>query len=372
VRYPPTLIVALLSLIPTSTAAAVSTADVMRVVTALYDDSIGAVTGDVNADGRATAADLAGAVAGVRNPTWPGPFRAGVTILPLVKTSETTGAPRALDTIVWYPTDADAPNDLYQAIRDAPFAAGIGARPVLMFSHGSCGSPTQSQFLTAHFAGYGVIVAAPPHPGNRLIDPGCSTSAAQLDSYFNRVADVTFVIDALVAANQDDGSPFFGTIDAARIGIAGHSFGGQTTLRVAFVEPRVIAGLALAPTIVAVAGLVPQIRIPMMIQGSEFDTLTPFAPHQQAIFDLLAPPKYLLEILNSGHFAYSDGCFVGFSDCGPERLTQDQVHQYVLRYAVPYVLHYVAGDLQFARFLTLAATPPGARFTSSATAAGGW
>jgi predicted dienelactone hydrolase len=365
------LIVALLSLIPTSTTAAMSTDDVMRAVTAIYDDSIGAVTGDANADGSATAADLAAVIAGFRNPTWPGPYRAGATILPLVKPSETTGMPRVLDTVVWYPTDADAPDDLYHAIRDAPFASAIAPRPLLVFSHGSCGSPAQSQFLTAHLARYGVIVAAPPHPGNRLGDPNCNGTAAQLDSYFNRVADVMFVIDALLAANHEIGSPLFDAVDRARVGVAGHSFGGQTTLRVAFGEPRVIAGLALAPTIAAIAGLAPQIRIPIMIQGSEFDTLTPFETHQQAIFDLLAPPKYLLEILDSGHFAYSDGCFLGFSDCGAGRLTQEQAHQYVLRYAVAYVLQYVAGDPQFERFLTLTATPPGARFTPSTAAAAG-
>ena len=57
-------------------------------------------------------------------------------------------------------------------VLDAPLDLTARPLPILLFSHGSCGFPLQSKFLTALVASYGFIVAAPPHPGNRITDPG--------------------------------------------------------------------------------------------------------------------------------------------------------------------------------------------------------
>ena len=331
----------------------------------------GAAGGDVNADGRADAADVCGAVQGVRSPTQPGPFGVGVQQITFTKQSETMpDEPRPLQTVIWYPTtpDVGSVNPKLGGVVNAPLANNA-ALPLLLFSHGSCGMPTQSLFLTPLLASYGMIVAAPPHPGNELQDLlTCNTPAAQVDSYLNRVADVTFVLDSLLQLNDDTSSFFYHAIDPARIGMSGHSFGGQTTLRVCAIEPRIVAGLALAPALSPVQLVVPTIDVPMMVQDGEVDTLTPFTTNALATYNLLRAPKALLEIFDAGHFAFSDGCFQGFSDCGPNTLTQDQAHLYVLRYAVPFVLHYVAGDNRFDAFLSPAVTPPGAQLTVAAGA----
>lgn len=363
---------ALLAVAATDRAAlAVSSADVGRTIAMVFAGDPGAAGGDVNADGWATAADVGGTVLGLRSPTQPGPFGVGVQQITFTKASETKpDQPRPLQTVIWYPTTLGAgPIDRkLGGVVNAPLAAGTAALPLLLFSHGSCGMPTQSLFLTPLLASYGLIVAAPPHPGNQLQDfPNCSTPAEQVDSFLNRVADITFVLDSLLQLNEDSGSFVYRAIDASRAGMSGHSFGGQTTLRVCALDQRVIAGLALAPALAPIQAVVPSIRVPMMVQDGELDTLTPFTANAQATYDLLRSPRALLEIFETGHFAFSDGCFPGFSDCGPNTLTQDQAHLYVLRYAVPFVLHWLAGDDRFDAFLAPAVTPPGARFTADPT-----
>jgi len=72
---------------------------------------------------------------------------------------------------------------------------------------------------------------------------------------------VHFAIDKILALNADEKSPLHARVDAARIGMAGHSFGGWTTLAVAgekmpsagetLAEPRIRAAIAMSPPIPA-------------------------------------------------------------------------------------------------------------------------
>src|SRR5262249_52764512 len=100
------------------------------------------------------------------DPTKPGPFAVGVTNLTFTKPSVTTGAPRPLDTVVWYPAVPGSGTATPLGRRDATVLRRRS--PLLLFSHGLCGFPEQSVFLTAALASWGFVVAAPPHPGNRL------------------------------------------------------------------------------------------------------------------------------------------------------------------------------------------------------------
>jgi predicted dienelactone hydrolase len=290
--------------------------------------------------------------------TKPGRFAVGVTSMVFTKSSETTGAPRPLDTSIWYPAVLGTGAETDMGRRDATVRPGH--HPLILFSHGMCSIPNQSVFLMTALASFGFVVASPPHPGNQYTDgfPACELDAP--DSYRNRVADVRFVLDAMLAESKRSGSRFFRHVNPRRIGMSGHSFGGQTTLRVALVEPRVRAALALAPALVG--GIEPgTIHIPAMIQGAEVDSLATFRQSTLA-FAHLAGPRFLLEILRAGHFAFTDICasflYPG-PDCGPGTLTQDEAHAQVLRFGVPFFLRYLAGDRRFARLLRPASAPAG-------------
>jgi hypothetical protein len=87
-------------------------------------------------------------------------------------------------------------------------------------------------------------------------------------------------------------------------------------------------------------------------------------------YGYLNPPKYLVEILHTGHTAfYDDGCYPAVPTpvcdaAGPGALTADAAHQLILRYAVPFLLHWVAGDNRFDAFLAPGAAPLGVIFTA--------
>lgn len=356
------LIAAALILSAANASGAVATAaDVSRAIEMVFAGDVGAAGGDVNADGRANAADVSGVLFGLRSPTQPGPFGVGLRRMLFVKPSETKpDQERRLLTDIWYPAPpGTGPIDPRTGARgNAPLAEGAASLPLVMFSHGSCGFSEQSTYLTALIASYGFVVAAPPHPGNTARELFTCMERAQLaDSFANRPADIIFVIDSLLALNADPASFFFGAIDPSRIGMSGHSFGGLTTLRVSAADPRVIAGLALAPVARIIEDEVARIRVPMMIQVGTLDDLLGDA---RLAYGLLQPPRYALEIERMTHSPFSDFCI----ECGPNALLPAEAHLFVLRYAIPFLLHWVAHDGRFDAFLANGAAPPSVHFVA--------
>jgi predicted dienelactone hydrolase len=281
------------------------------------------------------------------DPRAPGPFAAGVRAVTYTKPSVETGAPRALDTVVWYPTapGAGAVDPTLRGIVDAPVAPSGAPYPVVLFSHGMCGSPLQSLFVTPLLASQGFIVVAPSHPGNTTADiPYCLTSESLVSSFRERPSDVVFVLDQVLAASSDP-SPFFGALDETRIAMTGHSFGGLTTYLVEDIEPRIKAAIAMAPAIVQQ----PALAIPSMTMLGQEDGVLPIEP-MRAAWQASAPPKVLVEIHDAGHFAFSDFCRPG-SDCRPpETLTSAEAHDHVLRWVRPFLERYLNGAEAFAPF----------------------
>ncbi len=279
-----------------------------------------------------------------------GPFAAGVRVVRFTKPSVVDPSQtRVLDTVVWYPaTAAAAPIDpTYNAVLNAALDDSGSPYPLLMFSHGSCGYPAQSTFLLPSLASHGFIVAAPPHPGNTIQEyPSCGTPQAEVMSAVERPQDILFVLNGLLADTLDRTSPFFGAIDANRLGMWGHSFGGYTTYVTASLEPRFKAALPMAPFV----GNAAPLAIPSLTMYAQLDS---FVSNDaiRTVYASGSPPKYLVQILNAGHFAFSDGCFPG-PDCNPPTtLTQDEAHDAVRRWVLPFLEVHLAGDASFSPFL---------------------
>ncbi|HEY8514851.1 MAG TPA: hypothetical protein VIS07_04970 [Candidatus Binatia bacterium] len=288
------------------------------------------------------------------------PFQAGVRTITFTKNSVVNPSqPRPLETVIWYPTQPGAGpvNPGYNAVVDAPLDPSGGPYPLLLFSHGSCGIPTQSTFLTALLAAQGFVVVAPPHPGNTLLEfPNCGTPAAQIASAQERPQDVIFVLNQVLAANQDPASPLFGAIDPERIGMSGHSFGGLTTYLVENLEPRIKVAIPMAPAVGAQT-----LDVPSLTMLGQLDSVVSNTAIRNAYARAL-PPKFLVEIEHAGHYAFSVACFPS-SDCNPPTtLTQAEAHGHVLRWVRPFLELYLNGDQRFAPFFLV--PEPGVVFAS--------
>ncbi len=272
-----------------------------------------------------------------------GPFEAGVQLDQIAFTSP-LGNARVLDLTVWYPTDSTAaPDAALGGVPGAPVAPGLAELPVLLFSHGSCGIPTQTLFLTADLARLGFVVVGMTHPPN-VSGPTCADPTNLITSFLERPTDVSRSLDWLLAESADPLSPLHGLADVDRIGVAGHSFGGMTAIRVPALDARFRASLPLAPEYDSVANFIdPQLplAVPIMIQGGEVDTTTPFLTDQMPVFDKSAAPRFLVEILGAGHAAFSNFC-PALPSC-PDAL--------VTTYGFGFLGRYVAADRRWASLI---------------------
>jgi predicted dienelactone hydrolase len=162
----------------------------------------------------------------------PGPYHVGYRQSEITYQPIGAEGPRTLRLALWYPTDdteGRATSYLLGRIQrpevftDAGLAAG-DAFPVLVFSHGSGGLAEQSVFFTEFFASHGFVVASPDHTGNTFQD-GANVSP---EMFFLRPQDITAVLDH-VYDGLPDGDALKGKLND-QVVMAGHSFGGYTTL----------------------------------------------------------------------------------------------------------------------------------------------
>ncbi|MCB9762969.1 MAG: hypothetical protein H6739_24420 [Alphaproteobacteria bacterium] len=324
-------------------------------------------------------------------PDAPGPWAGGTEAF-------TAPGPDGIELTVqlWFPaSEVDDRPYRYDDLVDA----GVGddgvpdcaePRPVVLFSHGNGGVRYQSWFFTEHLATHGYLVAAPDHVGNTFFD----ASASHDELILRRPADIAATFDALVARSADPADPLYGCVDpAAGYAMAGHSFGGYTTLAVAgavadaaasaaycatdggwlcenlaawaaehpderapaLADDRAWAALPMSPAgyEVLVGGL-GDLGLPTMILSGHLDDLTPWETGVRPIYEgLSTTPRYLVGVIETGHYAFSDACELlpTYPDCSePGYVDPAVVHAHVNRLATAFLAH-VQGDPRAAAWL---------------------
>jgi predicted dienelactone hydrolase len=268
-----------------------------------------------------------------------GPLPAGVRTLFLHDRSRND---RSLPVEVWYPATAahagadQAANtqDSYEvlpgfppvtqdAVRDA--APQAGSYPLVMFSHGFGGHRRQSTFLCTHLASHGYVVAACDHTGNTLLDVAqfamLARSGGEIpdtdtmirDFVSDRPADISAALDQLLDGAATD---LRALIDPERIGMAGHSFGGWTTLVATARDRRIRAALPLAPaggtTWMPVEALRAGLdfawgrEVPTLFVVADRDSLLPLDGMRELLTRTPSQGKRMVVLENTDHMHFCD------------------------------------------------------------------
>lgn len=294
------------------------------------------------------AQSRAAETAALPDPAKPGPYPVGVTTMRFEDCAHidaTTQKPRVLMTEIWYPATEDAKTlpknrlmDFFErtenpelalvlklgfradvieadktfqnfAARDARAAEGVF--PLLLFSHGNGGLRMQNAFWCEHMASHGYIVVAPDHTGNcgvTLIDGQLvsfnDSKEGREQSRTDRPKDLSFLIDKMDQFNKGGDSRFRGKLDLEHIGVAGHSFGGFTSVWMADTDPRV---KAIAP-MAGVAEECKNLTLPTMILFATEDA-TLGLERNGAIpkfYEARQGPRYSIEFKNAGHYSFTE------------------------------------------------------------------
>jgi dienelactone hydrolase len=153
------------------------------------------------------------------------------------------------------------PNDATNSCLNAPITGGT--HPVIVFTPGYTSTFTDYTFLFEDLASRGYIVAAVDHtyeatavqfPDGRVVKSILGSHLGntwRLDnkalsfSLSVRMEDLKFVVDELERVNSELDSPFNGKLNMSRVALAGHSFGGLTTILGVEQDPRFKAGIVI-------------------------------------------------------------------------------------------------------------------------------
>jgi predicted dienelactone hydrolase len=154
-------------------------------------------------------------------------------------------------------------------------------------------------------------------------------------TYRDRRDDIEAVLDAVLSAKTFEGI----RVDAARVGMAGHSLGGYTALGVAgawssWKDPRIKAVLALSPfntPYLGKSGDLGHMNVPVMYQGGTLDLgITPTVKRLSGAYEKSSAPKYYVEFQGAGHFAWTD--------------LNPRFHATIDRYSVSFFDRYLKGE----------------------------
>ncbi len=183
-------------------------------------------------------------------------------------------------------------------------AAGQPGRPypLVIFAHGNGGRARGDHLLLRAWASAGYVVAAPTFP----FGAGRAPEGEGGYDYVNQPGDMSFVISEMLRLNGDPASPLRGAIDPSRVGAAGHSLGGSTTLALAAntccYDERVKAAIVLAGGQLRFGSgeFWTRIRTPVMFVHGDADLTVPYAAGRRS-FRQAPPPRFLLTILGGDH-----------------------------------------------------------------------
>lgn len=232
---------------------------------------------------------------------------------------------------------------------------GAGPWPVIIFSHGLGGSRNGYEYLGRHWAGCGYVSVHVQHIGSddsvwKGISPtertrSIQSAAANVSNIINRPADISFTIDQLERFNADEKSALKGKLDLGKLAVAGHSFGGFTSLAVAgqtfqlppgrsrtFGDPRIKAVVQMsAPAPSNRSNLdaaYDSITLPVMHMTGTLDFLEILpqttAEDRRIPYDHMHHAETCLVIFNEGdHMIFSGRERMG----SPAKLAQDAVFQ---------------------------------------------
>ena len=201
------------------------------------------------------------------------------------------------------------------AVRDAPAAAELGARPLVVFSHClNCGRYA-SFSLAERLASHGFIVVSPDHAGALPFAPDRAGESLDEEQLGVRVQALQRLITASLDGSLFALSPAVEglTVNPERIGAMGHSFGSATTGRLAQIDDRVRAAVGLAAPMASFVFPetdLEQITAPLlMVLAQEDNSITEVGNDLiRANVEAARSPVWLLEVEDAGHWSVSDLC----------------------------------------------------------------
>lgn len=183
--------------------------------------------------------------------------------------------------------------------------------PAVAFGHGYLQPARRYTGLLKHLASWGIVAAVP------------NTHRGPLPSHQLYAADLRTTLDMCVGVQLGDGGI---SVDAGKLGIAGHGFGAGCAVLAAAQDSRVraVAGLAPAESLPSALTSAVRCRMPGLFLGGEQDRIAPIAGHARPIARAWHGPAQLRTVPKATHLSFAEGRHASelFLDGKPRRKVQ--------------------------------------------------
>lgn len=243
------------------------------------------------------------------------------------------GPARILRVIVWFPAGQSGQ------------VSGAGRFPLIAFAPGYQQCAGQYSGLLRQWASAGYVVAAVNFPLTN-----CYVAHPYEADLPNQPGDVAFVIQRMLAFSGRPGDQLTGLVDAARIGVAGHSDGGDAVAAMAAAtccqDPslRAVVVLAGAESPYPMGNYFTSPTPPMLfVQGTDDGWNLPAASIKIYEADTRGP-RFYLDLFGANHFAPYQG--TGQPEPVVERVTLDFFDHYLAGQPVTIAQMRQAGQVQ--------------------------
>jgi dienelactone hydrolase len=143
-----------------------------------------------------------------------------------------------------------------------------------MFSHGIVGHPDKFTKLFSAWADAGFAVAAPAFP---LTSSHAAAPLSNGGDVGQQAPDISFVLDKVLALNQQRGSRLFRALDEHAIGDGGLSLGGVTAYNLAYNKCCRDARITAVAVLDGFRPVPLDGHVPLLIAHSDSDPLIPYA-----------------------------------------------------------------------------------------------
>ena len=240
-----------------------------------------------------------------------------------------------VEVILHYPATADGVG--------TPIARSAGPFSLISHGHGRYGAwPVNPlnmlgwNYLYEHLASHGFYVIAPNLDVNSIApEPAGQPERQILENGEDMRYGLTFMLSSSASAT----SSFAGTVDAGKVGIMGHSRGGEASIYVGQVDTRVRTVVAIAPTDFhgfTYAGK------PVLLWNATHDCDV-YPQYQQAVFDRWPGNIRLITVVGGDHFYWTDSA-------GPictVPLDRETQHRLTKHYVLSFLDVYLRGNERF-------------------------
>jgi predicted dienelactone hydrolase len=176
-------------------------------------------------------------------------------------------------------------------VTDVYVPGGDGPFPLIVHAHGLDGSSAKFSELLQDWAEAGYVVASPNFP---LTNADTPKDQRDINDVLQQPADMSFVLDQLLAANEDGGD-LEGLIDTDRIGVSGLSLGGATTWPLVFnsccQDERFRSAVLMSALRIELEGGTYDWgrRFPVLVFAGTADAAIPYAKQQETVALLPGP-----------------------------------------------------------------------------------